>query len=85
MRRDASAPVVASIGDRLLSVGLAGWAFVSVYATRRKRPRSGSEGVDERSTIQFSSAAVLTARSHSPLQALQTGIETGTPSPHSST
>lgn len=50
-------PVVASIGDRLLSVGLAGWAFVSVYATRRKRPRSGSEGVDERSTIQFSSAA----------------------------
>ena len=45
-------PVVASIGDRLLSVGLAGWAFVSVYATRRRRPRSGSE----RPTIQFSSA-----------------------------
>ena len=50
-------PVVASIGDRLLGVGLAGWAFVSVYATRRKRPRPGSEGTDERSTIQFSSAA----------------------------
>ena len=50
-------PVVASIGDRLLGVGLAGWAFVSVYATRRKRARLGSEGADERSTIQFSSAA----------------------------
>jgi Family of unknown function (DUF5317) len=50
-------PVVASIGDRLLGVGLAGWAFVSVYATRHKRPRPGSEGAVERSAIQFSSAA----------------------------
>ncbi len=50
-------PVVASIGDRLLGVGLAGWAFVSVYATRRKRLQSGGESTDERSTIQFSSAA----------------------------
>jgi hypothetical protein len=50
-------PVVASIGDRLLGVGLAGWAFVSVYATRRKRPPLGSERTDERSTIQFSNAA----------------------------
>jgi hypothetical protein len=49
-------PVVASIGDRLLGVGLAGWAFVSVYATRRKRPRL-SEGADERSSIHFSNAA----------------------------
>jgi uncharacterized protein DUF5317 len=50
-------PVVASIGDRLLGVGLAGWAFVSVYATRRKRPRPGSAGAGERSAIQSSSAA----------------------------
>jgi hypothetical protein len=50
-------PVVASIGDRLLAVGLAGWAFVSVYATRRKRLRSDSDAADERSAIQFSSAA----------------------------
>jgi hypothetical protein len=32
-------PLVASIGDRLLSVGLAGWALMSVYSSRR---RSGS-------------------------------------------
>jgi hypothetical protein len=49
-------PVAASIGDRLLGLGLAGWAFVSVYATRHKRPRPGSEGADERSAIHFSSA-----------------------------
>jgi uncharacterized protein DUF5317 len=30
-------PVVASIGDRLLTVGLAGWAFASVFETRRRR------------------------------------------------
>jgi hypothetical protein len=50
-------PVVASIGDRVLGVGLAGWAFVSVYATRRKRPRPGSEGPAERFVIQSSNAA----------------------------
>jgi hypothetical protein len=50
-------PVVASIGDRLLGAGLAGWAFMSVYAARNKRPRPGSEDADERSAIQFSSAA----------------------------
>ncbi len=49
--------VVASIGDRLLGVGLAGWAFVSVYATRRKGLRSVAEGAEECSTIQFSSPA----------------------------
>jgi hypothetical protein len=50
-------PVVASIGDRLLGAGLGGWAFASVYATRRKRSRPASGGADERSVIQFSSAA----------------------------
>jgi hypothetical protein len=49
-------PVVASIGDRLLGAGLAGWAFVSVYAARRKRPRH-SEEADGRSSIHFSSPA----------------------------
>ena|SRR5579859_3958563 len=46
-------PVVASVGDRLLSAGLAGWVFASVYAARRKRRGARA---DERSTIQFSSA-----------------------------
>jgi hypothetical protein len=49
-------PVVSSIGDRLLGAGLAGWAFASIYATRRKGPRLGSPGVAERSAIQLSSA-----------------------------
>src|SRR5713226_285736 len=50
-------PVVASIGDRLLTLGLAGWAFVSVYAARRKRLRSDSKGARKRSSIHFSRAA----------------------------
>lgn len=50
-------PVVARIGDRFLGLGLARWAFVSVYAARRKGPRSAADNAAERSTIQFSSAA----------------------------
>jgi hypothetical protein len=53
-------PVVASIGDRFLGVGLAGWTFMSVYAARRKRSRSGRiEEPAVRSTIKFSSAAAV--------------------------
>jgi hypothetical protein len=33
-------PLVASYGDRLLSIGLASWAFVSVYASRRRSGRA---------------------------------------------
>jgi len=48
-------PVVASIGDRLLGLGLAGWAFMSVYATRRKRSPTRVDAL-ERSSSQLSRA-----------------------------
>jgi hypothetical protein len=41
-------PLVASIGDRLLGAGLAGWAFASVYGSKRRparRPKSLGEDV----------------------------------------
>jgi hypothetical protein len=50
-------PVVASIGDRLLGAGLAGWVFLSVYATRRKGLWAGRNGAGERASIQLSSAS----------------------------
>jgi len=49
-------PVVASIGDRFLGLGLAGWAFMSVYAARRKRSPTGGDGATERCIIQLSRA-----------------------------
>jgi hypothetical protein len=33
-------PVVTSVGDRLLTAGLAVWAFTAVYGARRARPRA---------------------------------------------
>jgi hypothetical protein len=48
-------PAVTSIGDRLLSLGLAGWAFLSVYAARSSKTPPG-----DRSSIQRSRASAAT-------------------------
>jgi hypothetical protein len=49
-------PVVASLGDRLLGVGLALWAFASVYAARNSRSGATAAAAAERARIHVSSA-----------------------------